>query len=501
MAAEDSTPKHGKSTPRVLSAKRRTVEFLRTFGIFSHRPQDRKDDDDHDYKEKPIQRSRTLDVKKVFWRNDMEIRRVNSDRFTRRNNKSEHGSHAQTSRARKSLPTISTLSTSSGGGGDKSPVFNGNDVCDLLAPKTESDVSRNVSPNMNTRKPTNGHIDFFYPSVSKSRNEQFHKLFQSVPEDEFPIDYFSCAFKGDILLQGLMYVSPNWICFYSKIKGRGRQVEIPFSDIICITREKTALVFPNAIGIQTADTKVVFGSFMSRDSTYRLLENLWKQSHDSEKESTLISANDYRKSDKCSSLSESCSSFDVEQEVDNSSETDSDVCLKCGSVNMKTEPTRPSDKKTCLTCESNNNVDQKPSRIDRIPFFYIVKCFDCTEPYKAFCRLKVRLQHIPRTNLLLTVCSILVFFLLLSAVGLTYKILVIQARLEMASMWTPQTKLLFRDHMMDEAYKVQRESHESTINHLHTVIKANIHLLQEVHDSLRSLQSQVHDTCQTKDCP
>ena len=29
---------------------------------------------------------------------------------------------------------------------------------------------------------------------------------------------------GDILLQGNLYVSQNWFCFYSRIRGRGRLV-------------------------------------------------------------------------------------------------------------------------------------------------------------------------------------------------------------------------------------------------------------------------------------
>ena len=41
------------------------------------------------------------------------------------------------------------------------------------------------------------------------------------------VSAYSCAFKGDILLQGMMYVSQNWICFYSKIRARGRLVSSP----------------------------------------------------------------------------------------------------------------------------------------------------------------------------------------------------------------------------------------------------------------------------------
>ncbi|KAK3098707.1 hypothetical protein FSP39_022252 [Pinctada imbricata] len=116
------------------------------------------------------------------------------------------------------------------------------------------------------------------PNRKKSRNEKFHKLFKIVPEHEFPIDYFSCAFISDnfMLLQGNLYTSQNWFCFYSRIRGRGRL--IPMEKVISITREKTALVFPNAIGFQTAAEKYVFGSFLTRDSTYKFLVKLWKQS-------------------------------------------------------------------------------------------------------------------------------------------------------------------------------------------------------------------------------
>jgi len=31
---------------------------------------------------------------------------------------------------------------------------------------------------------------------------------------------YHCAFVGDVLFQGVLYVTQNWFCFYSKLLGR-----------------------------------------------------------------------------------------------------------------------------------------------------------------------------------------------------------------------------------------------------------------------------------------
>ena len=56
------------------------------------------------------------------------------------------------------------------------------------------------------------------------------------------------------------------------------QIEIPVANVINITREKTAFIIPNAIGIRTAEEKYVFGSLLSRDSTFKLMRRVWEQS-------------------------------------------------------------------------------------------------------------------------------------------------------------------------------------------------------------------------------
>ena len=44
-----------------------------------------------------------------------------------------------------------------------------------------------------------------------------------------------------------------------------------------ITKEKTAKIIPNAIGVTTSEGKKMFGSLMARDMVYRLAMTVWKK--------------------------------------------------------------------------------------------------------------------------------------------------------------------------------------------------------------------------------
>lgn len=49
------------------------------------------------------------------------------------------------------------------------------------------------------------------------------------------------------------------------------QVVIPTSSVKKISKEKTAKIIPNAVGVATAEERHVFGSFISREAAYRLM--------------------------------------------------------------------------------------------------------------------------------------------------------------------------------------------------------------------------------------
>ncbi|KAF2735977.1 hypothetical protein EJ04DRAFT_490796 [Polyplosphaeria fusca] len=111
------------------------------------------------------------------------------------------------------------------------------------------------------------------------RNRDFHNLFKSVPEDDYLIEDYSAALQKEILLQGRLYVSEGHLCFSSNILGWVTNLVISFDEVVSVEKKSTAVVFPNAIVIQTLHARNVFASFLSRDSTYDLIIGIWKISH------------------------------------------------------------------------------------------------------------------------------------------------------------------------------------------------------------------------------
>lgn len=121
--------------------------------------------------------------------------------------------------------------------------------------------------------------------ASKKRNRDFHQLFRSVPEDDYLIEDYSCALQRDIILAGRMYISEGHICFSSNILGWVTTLIISFDEIVSVEKESTAVVFPNAIAIQTLHARQTFRSLLSREATYDLLIGIWKINHPSLKSS------------------------------------------------------------------------------------------------------------------------------------------------------------------------------------------------------------------------
>lgn len=113
----------------------------------------------------------------------------------------------------------------------------------------------------------------------KSRNRNFHQLFRSVPEDDYLIEDYSCALQRDILLAGRLYISEGHICFSSNILGWVTTLVISFDEIVSVEKETTAMVFPNAIAVQTLHARHTFRSLLSREATYDLIIGIWKASH------------------------------------------------------------------------------------------------------------------------------------------------------------------------------------------------------------------------------
>lgn len=114
-----------------------------------------------------------------------------------------------------------------------------------------------------------------YPTY-KSRSEDFRRIFKDVPDDERLVVDYSCALQREILVHGRLYVSQNYVCFYANIFMWETLVSLRWKDVTSITKEKTALVIPNAILICTVTDKFFLTSFGARDKTYVMLFRVWQ---------------------------------------------------------------------------------------------------------------------------------------------------------------------------------------------------------------------------------
>jgi hypothetical protein len=139
------------------------------------------------------------------------------------------------------------------------------------------DSASGFSSAANTTGP--GHRLTGFAVASSKRNKDFHQLFRSVPEDDYLIEDYSAALQKEILLHGRLYVSEGHICFSSNIFGWVTNLVISFDEVVAVEKKNTAVVFPNAIVIQTQHARNTFASFVARDSTYELLIGIWKISH------------------------------------------------------------------------------------------------------------------------------------------------------------------------------------------------------------------------------
>ncbi|XP_053605042.1 protein Aster-B isoform X3 [Plodia interpunctella] len=114
-----------------------------------------------------------------------------------------------------------------------------------------------------------------YPTY-KSKSDDFKRLFKDLPDDERLIVDYSCALQKDILAHGRLYASQNYLCFYASIFGWETSMALRWKDVTAITKEKTALVIPNAILVCTESEKNFLTSFSGRDKAYLMLFRIWQ---------------------------------------------------------------------------------------------------------------------------------------------------------------------------------------------------------------------------------
>jgi len=158
-----------------------------------------------------------------------------------------------------------------------SQVISGSPLLDALGQDksfSSSSWRSREEPGVQRAKKTSWY-NALYPSY-KSRSEDFKKTFSNLPSGERLIVEYSCAIQKDILVHGRLYATVNYLCFYANIFRWETSVALKWKDVNGLTKEKTALVIPNAIQVTTDTDKHFFTSFAARDKTYMMLFKLWQ---------------------------------------------------------------------------------------------------------------------------------------------------------------------------------------------------------------------------------
>ncbi|XP_028041624.1 protein Aster-B-like [Bombyx mandarina] len=173
----------------------------------------------------------------------------------------------------------SSLNLPSLTGGDNISVSSNEAVTVISSPSLKTDNSKTSTPNPRgpdaTRTKKKSWYNSLYPTY-KNKLDDFKRLFKDLPDDERLIVDYSCALQKDILAQGRLYASQNYLCFYAYILGWETSLTLRWKDVTAITKEKTALVIPNAILVCTDKDKHFLTSISSRDKAYLMLFRIWQ---------------------------------------------------------------------------------------------------------------------------------------------------------------------------------------------------------------------------------
>lgn len=168
------------------------------------------------------------------------------------------------------------------------------------------------------------------------------------------VDY-SCALQREILAHGRMFVSQHYLCFHANIFGWETFLTLKWRDVTALTKEKTALVIPNAILVSTATEKYFITSFVARDKTYlqlfRIWQNalmnkpmvaqeIWQSIHNVYGDQLGLTSDD---EDYIDPSTETPVSLSIETNTDNSSATNS---KKSKSKSMKSKSSKSENKKS-----------------------------------------------------------------------------------------------------------------------------------------------------------
>lgn len=139
------------------------------------------------------------------------------------------------------------------------------EATDYVRCKIESLLAHNNSENYQTLDD-----DSFQFKTSATK---FAKIF-GMPEEEKLVNYYSCSYwKSRVPRQGWLYLSVNYLCFYSYLFGRETKLVIRWIDVVHLERSNTVF-FPESIWVATREKEYYFSMFLKTGETFRLMEQL-----------------------------------------------------------------------------------------------------------------------------------------------------------------------------------------------------------------------------------
>lgn len=84
--------------------------------------------------------------------------------------------------------------------------------------------------------------------------------------------------------------------------------------------------------------------------------------------------------------------------------------------------------------------------------------------------------------------------------ALTYKILLLQVRIDASDIWTPSSKAQWREKMYSSIYSLQSQSHFSVVKQINEVLKSNLQVLDELGEDLKRMKRSERNQSEKEEC-
>lgn len=327
--------------------------------------------------------------------------------------------------------------------------------------------------------------------LARSHNRRFHVRFPGVDSDEHLLNYYSCALVADILLQGHLYITENFFAFYSNIFGRKTQILLPVSHVIKVTKERTAKIIPNAVGLYTVEGKYVFGSLLSRNTTYRLMHHVWLKSADPDTTEDEPSA---------SEASEQGTSDEAVHEVPPVAPLvhPEEVAVERRLSRRKSDLFPRISAQAAARGQANASLPDTPDSPAIVEQITLTKCgWNCSKPRAAECftRLEENVQTVntnslPRSTLALLAATLLLVILFLLATVLVYRVSIVNSKNVVEDSWPIKSGHRLTNYL--ELLKQQQEAVEEEITRITATLKNRLNDLGQVKQSIDQLSSLTH---------